>query len=85
MASFIDQLRQMGFEETAMGGNCRALIRKKDGRTEVITDGDCDLPEPSAWRFASYEGDWLADPYAPLVDTADHQTAPLHLFEFLKI
>lgn len=84
--TFIERLEGLGFQQADTGGGCQAMIRQREGATEVITAADDPaLPSEGNWQWILYDGDWLADSSAPVLDCGDHESSPLHLFEFLKI
>lgn len=78
----MQELIANGFVEAATGGNCRALVRRRDGKTDVVTTTDgSDLPEADDWLFVTYDGDWLADAEVAMIDQLDSEMSPLSLVE----
>jgi hypothetical protein len=62
----IGNMRDIGFELTETGGNCRAMVQHVRGRTIVATSGDGpDLPYEDDFLISVYAGDWTANPDAP--------------------
>jgi hypothetical protein len=79
-------LSTKGFEEVETGGGCRAMVRRREGATDVVTSSDGgSLPEDGDWLFATYEGDWLADADAEMKDCVDSESSPMHLLEVIDL
>lgn len=81
----IDALTAKGFAKEAMGGNIEAMVRQRDGKTEVITAHDGGLPDASDWLFCVYEGDWLSDPDAKEIDNLGSEMSPMHILEVVDL
>ena len=80
----IGALEAAGFTLTQTGGGCRAMVRQRNGATEVITDvGGAELPYHGDWLLARYAGDWLADADATLLEDFDSDTCSLDLGELI--
>lgn len=84
--STVQALFNKGFTEVETGGGCKAMVRQRDGKTDVVTDADGSwVPDANDWMFATYAGDWLRDADAELVDTLDHETSPMSLLEVVDL
>lgn len=69
-ANLIDAMQDAGFTIEPMGGNIRAMVQRINGRTIVATAEDGDLPFEDDFLICLYDGDWIADPDAPLISEA---------------
>jgi len=68
----VDQLAAQGFLTSCTGGGCHALVRRRDGYTDVVTTRDgLDLPTRNDWLLCTYGGEWAGDPPLASVTNAD--------------
>lgn len=82
--TLLEKLAGFGFEQVSTGGNCVALMRKRDGKSDVLTDEEgYNLPSEDDWCLAVYEGDFLVDEEAECIDSIDSSLTPIALVEYL--
>ena len=87
MTELSKQLEAEGFEHLDTGGNCEALFRLRDGKSDVITATDgISLPSLDDWMLCTYAGDWTKDAFGDQpVDWLDWDCSPVGLIEATRI
>lgn len=82
MTTLIQHLESKGFSQYPSGGGCMAMVRYRDGKSDVITSTDGgSLPEADDWLFCIYSGDWRKEDCGDEVDNLCSDMSPLHLLE----
>lgn len=78
--ALVAQLEAKGFYQWNTGGHCTALVRQRDGVTDVITSTDgADLPEANDWLLCTYRGDWVDSADCPQISQIDSENSPVDL------
>ena len=78
-----EKLETRGFQKCATGLHCFAMVRYRQGVSDVITDiGGLQLPTESDWHLCTYAGDWLDEAHGdqPLIAHIS-EDSPLGLIE----
>ena len=79
--NLVQQLEARGFTQWGTGGRCVAMVRQRQGATDVVTDtGGTELPADADWMLCTYGYDWTSDPGRDQpIDSLDSEVSPVHL------